>query len=113
MKAFVYRVGENPVIEEIDNSLETSQAIVGGYIECVYPFDKPYILVCNEEGKLTGLEPNRVVNGDPICGNFFVVKDSEDGDFASVDEADFEEIDSELKPYNGESLEPKFEFWSW
>ena len=112
-KAFVYRVGETPAVENIDDSLKGLQDLVGGYIECVYPFDKEYILVCNEEGKINGLEPNRVVHGDPICGNFFVIKDGEDGEFADVDEADFEEIDSVLNPYNGESLEPKFEFWSW
>jgi hypothetical protein len=111
-KAFVYRVGEDPVVEMIDDSLHGMQSIVGGYIECIYPFEKPYILICNEEGKLDNLDPNRVVNGDVICGNFFVLKDGEDGEFADVDESDFAEIDSILMPYNGESTEPFFEIFS-
>lgn len=36
--------------------LATLQGIVGGYIELFYDRNTPY--VCNEEGRLQGLEPN-------------------------------------------------------
>lgn len=33
--------------------------MVGGYIEVVYPFDDKACIICNEEGKISGMEPNR------------------------------------------------------
>lgn len=59
--------------------MEELQAIVGGHIQAIYPFDDPVALVCNEEGKLIGLPPNRFLCGksgyvyDLICGTFFLV----------------------------------------
>ena len=44
-------------------------------------------LICNEEGKLTGLPANRQVNGDTIAGTFLIVG-NEDGDFCSLSDAD-------------------------
>ena len=46
---------EPPRRVEIENSLESMQAVVGGLIQAVYPFDEPVALVCNDEGKLLGL----------------------------------------------------------
>lgn len=50
---------EPPKLVDIENSLESMQAIVGGLIQAVYPFDEPVALVCNDEGKLLGLPLNR------------------------------------------------------
>ena len=50
---------EPPRRVEIENSLESMQAVVGGLIQAVYPFDEPVALVCNDEGKLLGLPLNR------------------------------------------------------
>ena len=41
-------------------------------------------LVCNEEGKLMGLEGNRRVGGDIIAGTFFLAGDNREGDFCSL-----------------------------
>lgn len=41
------------------NGLEEMQALVGGYIQAVYPFEDPVAVVCNEEGKNLGLSFNR------------------------------------------------------
>lgn len=112
VKALVFRVGEEPKVEMIGDDLASLQALVGRYIECVYPFDKPYVLVCNEEGKLIGLDPNKVIHGDVICGNFAVFHDDEEGGFDDIHESDIPEIEATLKPYNGESTEPYFEFFS-
>ena len=41
-----------------DYSLEELQAIVGGYIECLWSVDGKETMVLNEEGKLEGLDCN-------------------------------------------------------
>lgn len=62
----------------IQNTLEAKQAFVGGYIQAVYPFDDPVALICNDEGKLLGLELNRALYDeqgniyDVIAGLFLV-----------------------------------------
>ncbi len=57
---------------EIENSLRGEQRAVGGHIEAVPLQDGVYI-VCNEEGKLRGMEANRRIQGSVIVGPFFVV----------------------------------------
>ena len=78
-------VGEPTEIKEIPNELSCLQHEVGGLIECVY-LDDGSIAVCNEEGKLNGMEPNRRLGADIICGPFFICGDTLDGDFASLSE---------------------------
>lgn len=60
----------------IDNTLEAMQQFVGGLIECL-PMDDPeadIVLVCNDEGKLLQLPPNRWLWGgqDPLVGPAFI-----------------------------------------
>ena len=43
-------------ITTINHTLVDLQQIVGGCIEVVYPFDDPVAIICNEEGKINGLE---------------------------------------------------------
>lgn len=94
MKIIVIKPFHNPKVMEIEHTLEAMQAIVGGYIEAVYPFDDEEIaLVCNEEGKLEGLTPNRFLlnrnNGvcDFICGDFFLCSAPADSEiFESIPE---------------------------
>lgn len=56
----------------IEASLERYQKIVGGYIEAYYPFEEPVCIVCNEEGKITGLPLNRAVYADPNRGKCWI-----------------------------------------
>ena len=62
----------------IDAGLSSMQKIVGGNIQAVNYFDEPVTLVCNDEGKINGMELNRAIkddNGtviDIIAGTFFV-----------------------------------------
>lgn len=52
---------KKPEVMEIEDTLESLQKMVGGYIEVVYPFDDPVGLIVNEEGKILKLPPNRVL----------------------------------------------------
>lgn len=76
-------------IATITNTLSSLHQIVGGYIEAVYPFDDPVAIICNEEGKINGLELNRALrdeNGkvyDILAGTFLIVGLGEE-DFASL-----------------------------
>ena len=76
-------------ITTITNTLASLQQIVSGYIEAVYPFDDPVAIICNEEGKINGLELNRALrdeNGrvyDILAGTFLIVGLGEE-DFASL-----------------------------
>ena len=64
--------------QEIPDTLEAMQAIVGGHLQAVYPFRDEVALVCNEEGKNLGLPYNRPLTNDQgipydiLCGTFFL-----------------------------------------
>ena len=59
MKVLRIQPKKYPEVIEIDGSLKSLQKEVAGPIQAVYPWDDPVALICNEEGKLIGLEPNR------------------------------------------------------
>ena len=68
-----------PRMIEIDDTLEAMQEVVGGDIEEYMPFEDEVAIICNEEGKVNGLAPNRAVYDehsremrDIICGKFFI-----------------------------------------
>lgn len=72
-----------PEVKEIPARLREYQRAVGGLIELVYNGDGT-ILVCNDEGKLRGMEGNRRLdNGTIIAGPFFIVGDMGE-DFRSL-----------------------------
>ena len=75
-----------PEVIEINNTLEDKQKIVGGYIECAYlPNDEEVVIICNEEGKINGLQLNRDIGHDIIAGPFLIVGDDyENGNFKSL-----------------------------
>lgn len=52
MKILVVKPYQKPEVIEIDHTLKAMQAVVGGYIEAVYPFDDEVAIVVNEEGKI-------------------------------------------------------------
>ena len=65
-------------VTEISNELEGLQSAVKGDIEAFYPYEEEIAIICNEEGKFNGMEPNRAVYGedgkmmDIIFGPFFI-----------------------------------------
>ena len=61
-----------PYEASVPHELTAMQQTVGGLIEVVRNGDGT-LLVCNEEGKLLGMEGNRRIPGDVLTGPFFVV----------------------------------------
>ena len=78
--------GKAPEQITIPNTLKAMQELVGSHIEVVDY--QGACLVCNEEGKLMGLEPNRRVGQDVITGTFFLANSDLDGNFCSLSQED-------------------------
>lgn len=79
MKILVVEPLKPPAVREIEDTPFAMQAVVGGPIQAVYPFDAPVALICHEEGKLLGLPLNRAPYDpesgelyDIIAGTFFL-----------------------------------------
>lgn len=88
--------GKRAEVLDISHTLEAMQQQVGGYIEAMYPFEDAAAVICNEEGKLLGLEPSRAIRDpetgelvDIICGPCFICGLGED-DFCSLSEEQLE-----------------------
>lgn len=70
--------GKYPKTVTIEDSLEAMQALVGGDIEEYMPFDDEAAIICNEEGKISGLPLNRAVYDSEhqmieiMAGDFFI-----------------------------------------
>ena len=84
MLVLMIEPGKAPRRLELSHSLTEMQKAVGGFIQILYPFSEPVALVCNEEGKLMGLEGNRRVGHDIISGTFFLAGDTDYGEFCSL-----------------------------
>lgn len=81
IKIVVVEPSKMPYEAEIDGSLESMRELVGGRIQLHYPplHDDEAVIVCNEEGKIWNLTPNRKLHFedgvlyDVIRGTFFIV----------------------------------------
>lgn len=73
MNVLVVEPGFAPYEKEV-NGLKEMQAIVGGLITAIYPFDDPVGVVCNDEALNLGMEFNRSMPGGygGVFGPFFV-----------------------------------------
>ena len=103
-----------PAVKEIGKDLDSLQAEVGGLIECI-SFPNGCVVVCNEEGKLNGMQPNRRLGADIICGPFFVCDTTRSGDFSSLSKskiAEYSQLFFEVPVFSGEEpeLEPRMTF---
>lgn len=112
LRVLLLKPGELAEIVEIDDNLESMQRLVEGNIEEYMPFEDasdPRIgdcaVVCNEEGKMRGMELNRGIsdqNGrlqDIIAGPFFIC-------YAPVESEKFLSMPPDLE----EKMRKKFEF---
>ena len=93
MNVLMVEPGKAPYETQIGDGLQSMQALVGGYLEAVYPFEQPVALVCRESGRLDGLTLNRALRDadgdiyDIVAGNFFIV---------GLGESDFIDLPHEL-----------------
>lgn len=89
MTVLVVEPMKEPYIKEIDPGLAAKQQAVGGRIEAAYPFDDPVAIICNDEGKMNGMELNRALRDDQgqiydvVAGPFLVAGLGAD-DFTSL-----------------------------
>lgn len=65
ISALLVEPNKYPKMIDIDDTLEAMQEVVGGDIEEYMPFEDEVAIICNEEGKVNGLTPNRAVYGEP------------------------------------------------
>lgn len=95
IKVVVKRVGEEPVVLDIPNTLAEFQGIVEGYIEDVslHAIGGRFVTLANEEGIRLGLRPN--VFG--LLGNLVVTKASASGDFVSLTVSEQAEVIRQLR----------------
>ena len=102
--------GRKPERITIPHTLDAMQSMVCGYIQAIYPYKDSIAIVCNEEGKLLGMEPNRAIRNedgdilDIISGTFFICGLSSD-DFCSLTE-------EQLKNYSEMFYNPEVFLWN-
>ena len=93
MNVLMVEPGKAPYEMQIGSDLQSMQALVGGYIQAVYPYEDPVALIANESGKLDGLPLNRALRDadgdiyDIVAGSFFIV---------GLGESDFTDLSHEL-----------------
>lgn len=93
MKALKVYSGCSPRLIDVGEDLESLQNEVKGYIQVLYPFEDKVGIVCNEDGKLIGLEANRIMQNedgeiyDILCGSFLIV---------GLGDEDFEDLPSDM-----------------
>lgn len=81
--------GMVPTVAELKNDLDSLQKAVSegcdrqGLIEII-PIAEGVCILCNEEGKLLGLDGNRRIGNDIIVGTFYVIGENEDGELISL-----------------------------
>lgn len=100
MKVFAFRkdyLGQM----ELESTLEAEQKFVGGLIEVV-AIAPGLDLVCNEEGRINSMEPRAVLMDgndlvDIICGDCFVCRSNEEGEFVSIKDSDVKTIKERVK----------------
>jgi len=80
---------EKPSVCSLENellSLQKAVSIGADYVGLVEIIDlnEEVCLLCNEEGKLIGLTPNRRLENDIICGVFYVTGQDSAGNLTSL-----------------------------
>lgn len=71
IKVVLLEPGKLARTAEIGTSLESLQKVVDGLIEPFYPFEEQVCIVCNDESKINGMQPNRSVkNEDGVMVDF-------------------------------------------
>lgn len=82
IKIIVKEPGKRSEMRIVENSLESMQKLVGGYIETVTLLED-LVLICNEEGKINDSPFNCNILGESFFGTLV---------FAGVDGEEFSDI---------------------
>ena len=91
IKVLMVEPGKHPKVTTLKDSLNDLQQAVSigadyqGLIEIISIGNGDCIL-CNEEGKLIGLEGNRRLGRDILVGVFYILSEDEDGNLVSLTE---------------------------
>ncbi len=89
MTVLVVEPLKEPYFKQTAPGHRSMQAEVDGTFQAIYPYDDPVALVCNDEGKLLGMDLNRGLRDDAgslydiVAGTFLVVGLGEE-DFAPL-----------------------------
>ena len=84
--------GQHPKVTKIKDDLDALQKAVSigadyqGLIEFV-SLGNGDCIMCNEEGKLIGLDGNRRLGDDILVGVFYIMSENEDGELLSLTDA--------------------------
>ena len=80
IKALKLEPGKKPEIVTLENKLSALQDAVhdkerqgGRALIEVVQIDEHALILCNEEAKLYGLTPNRIIGGCLFCGTIYII----------------------------------------
>lgn len=93
IKVVMVEPNKRPIVTTIKTKLENLQEAVGGLIEII-DIEANICILCNEEGKLIGLEGNRKLGDDILVGTFYVCGSNDEGDLVSLTDS---QIDKYIK----------------
>lgn len=119
IKALMIEPGKHPVVTVLNGDLDSLQKAVSigadyqGLIEIIGIGNGDCIL-CNEEGKLIGLEGNRRVGGDIIAGVFYIMSEGEDGELVSLSKEKIQYYTQrfwEPEVFDSAEIEPSVHIW--
>ena len=109
MRAVLKKPGKNPEVVDIENTLNGIRSAVGGYFQAVvFSEEENIIMLCDEEGKLNGLDYNFSMRGkdsriiDDVVGNVL---------FVSAGDEDFRELNKKQIQYLMDCFRLRAEEW--
>ena len=91
IKVLMVEPGKHPKVTTITNDLDSLQKAVSigadyqGLIEFV-SLGNGDCIMCNEEGKLFGMDGNRRLGNNILVGVFYIMSENEDGELLSLSE---------------------------
>lgn len=108
LKVLLVEENKLPKVIEIDNTLSSLQEVVKGYIEYTYMNGiEDATIICNEEGKINGMGPNRDIGNDIVFGPFLIVGDDPNiGENLSLTD---NQINKFMEMFNEKSIERTYE----
>lgn len=100
IQAVIVETGKLPRLVQIENSLETYQSLVGGYIDVVR-MANGVDAVINDEGKLVEHEPNIALMHegkmyDYIAGTAVLVSHDDEGEFVGLSDKQLANLSLQL-----------------